>query len=79
MEPAMRDRSIIGGTVAAFVAALALAGCSSVADLPYPKLGEIVPAEDSSLSPEEKAAMIEDLKRDRKTHEAAASQDIESR
>jgi hypothetical protein len=79
MEPAMTHKSVVGGVLSVLVAAVALGGCSSVADLPYPKLSEIVPAEDPSLSPEEKAAMIEDLERDRNTHEDAASQDIESR
>ncbi|MFP3920173.1 MAG: hypothetical protein ACLFPA_09620 [Dichotomicrobium sp.] len=74
----MRDNSIGRGAFAALAAAVLLAGCS-VSDLPYPKLGEIVRGEDASLSDEEKAAMIEELKNDQKRHRASAEADIEKR
>lgn len=75
----MRDKSLLTGAVAAVIAAMMLAGCSSVSEIPYPNLAEITPAEDPSLSPEERAAMIEDLKQDQQTHEAAATEAIEKR
>lgn len=74
----MRDKSTVRGAFAALAAAALLAGCS-VSDLPYPKLSEIVPGKDASLSDEEKAAMIEELKKDQKTHKASAEADIEKR
>lgn len=74
----MRDSSIVRGAFAALAAAVLLAGCG-VSDLPYPKLSEIVPGEDASLSDDEKAAMIEELKKDQKTHKTSAEADIEKR
>jgi len=75
----MRDKSLFGGAAAALMAALTLGGCSSVAGIPYPKLGDIVRAEGPSLSAEERAAMIENLKHDQESHEASATETIESR
>jgi outer membrane murein-binding lipoprotein Lpp len=75
----MRDKSVLTGAVATVIAAMMLAGCSSVSEIPYPNLAEITRAEDPSLSPEERAAMIEDLKQDQQTHEAAATEAIEKR
>ncbi len=74
----MRDKSVVKG-VAAAAAALMLAGCSSVSEIPYPNLAEITPAEDPSLSEEERAAMIKDLKQDQQTHKATATAAIEKR
>jgi len=70
---------MISGMLAAAMVALALGGCSSVSELPYPKLSEIVPASGPTLSPEERAAMIEDLKKEQQTHKDAAAEDIEAR
>ncbi|RIA47212.1 hypothetical protein [Dichotomicrobium thermohalophilum] len=75
----MRDKSALKGAATAAIAVLMLAGCSSVSEIPYPELAEITPAEDPSLSPEERAAMIEDLKQDQQTHKAAATAAIEKR
>lgn len=75
----MREKAIFSGILAGAFAALALGGCSSVAEMPYPKLSEIVPASGPSLSPEERAAMIEDLKKEQQTHKDAATKDIETR
>ncbi len=75
----MRDTSIRAGVLAVMLAVLALAGCSSVAELPFPKLGQIVPAEGPTLSPEERAAVIEELKKEQQTHAAEATKAIETR
>jgi uncharacterized protein YceK len=75
----MRDKPIRAGVLAVMLGTLALAGCSSVAELPFPKLGEIVPADGPSLSPEQRAAVIEDLKKEQQTHEAEATKAIETR
>jgi len=75
----MSAKSVIAISVTAALSAAVLSGCSSVAEMPYPKLSDIVPAEGPSLSKEEKAAMIEELKQDQKTHKDAATADIESR
>jgi uncharacterized membrane protein len=65
--------------VAIIIATLGLAGCSSVAEMPYPKLSEIVPAAGPSLSKEERAALIEDLKKEQQTHKVEATKAIETR
>jgi len=70
---------MLKGVAAAATAALMLAGCSSVGEIPYPDLTEITSAEDPSLSPDERSAMIEDLKQDQKTHKASATAAIEKR
>lgn len=75
----MRDKSVLKGAAAAAVAAGLLAGCSSVSEIPYPNLAEVTRAEDPGLSPEERTAMIEDLKQDQQTHKAAATAAIEER
>lgn len=75
----MREKPIRSGVLAAMIATFALAGCSSVAELPYPNLSEIVPASGPSLSPEERAALIEDLKKEQQTHKESATKDIEAR
>ncbi len=75
----MRDKSIVASAIAAVMGALMLAGCSSVSEVPYPDLGEITAAEDPSLTPEERAAMIETLKRDQQTHKASTKAAIETR
>jgi len=72
----MRDKSLLAAFTAAIMALL-LVGCSSVTEAPYPNLGEITPAEDPSLSPEERATMIEELKQERQTHKASTSAAIE--
>ena len=74
----MRDISSYGAIVA-LLATLMLGGCSSVSDIPYPKLSDIVPVDEPRLSAEERAAMIDDLQRDQQTHKAAATTDIETR
>ncbi len=78
-EPAMRDKSVLKGAAAAVMAALMLAGCSSVSEIPYPNLAEVTPAGAPSLSPDQRAAMIEDLKQDQQTHKADATAAIEKR
>jgi len=75
----MRDDTVLKGAAAAAIAALMLGGCSSVSEIPYPDLADITSTEDPSLSPEERAAMIEDLKQDQQTHEASATAAIEKR
>lgn len=75
----MRDNTTLKGAIAALAAAFLLSGCSSVAEIPYPNLSEIVRGEAPSLSPEERAAMIEELKQEQQTHKAAAVEDIEKR
>ncbi len=74
----MREMSPYGA-IAALLATLLLGGCSSVADIPYPKLGDIVSVDQPTLSDEERAAMIADLQRDQENHKAAATADIETR
>ena len=64
---------------AALTAAFLAAGCSSVAELPYPKLSEVVRPEDPTLSKAERAALIEELESDQKTHKAEAETEIEKR
>jgi len=78
-EPAMRDKSVLKGIAAVLLVCLALAGCSSVSEIPYPDLSEITPAKDPSLSEEERSAMIEDLKQEQATHKASATAAIENR
>ncbi len=81
----MRDKPTKSGVPASvgvmtiIIAAFALAGCSSVAEMPYPKLSEIVPASGPSLSKDERAAMIEDLKKEQQTHKIEATKTIETR
>ena len=75
----MRDMSGAGGLMAALIGALAVSGCSSVAEMPYPDLSRIVSVEGPSLSEEERAAMIETLKHDQQTHKDQAAEDIEKR
>ena len=70
---------MLKGTAVAVIAACGLIGCSSVSEIPYPDLVDITPAEDPSLSPEERAAVIEDLEQDQKTHKASTTAAIENR
>jgi len=67
------------GPAAALMAAFLVAGCSSVAELPYPKLSEVVRPEDPTLSKTERAELIEELQAEQKTHKAEAESEIETR
>lgn len=64
-------RVVLAGSLAS------LGGCTGLPELPYPKLAQIVKVKTETLTAEEQQKLIEELKREQKTHEESAVEQIE--